>query len=323
MNFLSKNQRYTLYKLKNLENKPNCMIENILSKTHVDKLKLKNMPEGLSEQEKSFNSNWIAIEDLENNLVKNGIFKKAKASCEYSTKQKLNSNTGELLPKEERLNKALIDVVFFQYEEEVYIITFATNFYDLKRVKNLIGPELIEPITAKHQVNSELFNWLFYKFIKSEQDITEDIYLDNINGFTGNVIDEGNCFEGKSIQTAQLIITKAFLSNGYPITSIKIDLQMNDATISFYLSEISEDNKELQIAIARGSSIDIPITAEDIDNVLPIYIFMKIIPEMVSIYKKIEEEYLARHKKSFLNEIGIEVIKTIMAKNDITLDELK
>ena len=36
----------------------------------------------------------------------------------------------------------------------------------------------------------------------------------NISGFIGNIGDEQNIFKGTSDQTSELIITKAFISNG-------------------------------------------------------------------------------------------------------------
>lgn len=326
MNYLQKNQRYTLFKLKSEISDFNDVQSEILEKDYRDKLTTKNIPDNIPEDEKYFISKWVTTSKVNEVVFPNGIkfiYKKAIASCEFTTRQIKDSVTGILLPKNERLNTSLIDALFIKCKEDFYMIVFSTEFYDLRRVKNLVGEYLIEPITAKHQINSELFNWLFYKFIQKDFEINDEIYLDNINGFTGNIISEDNRFEGRSTQTAELIITKAFLTNGYPITSIKIDLQMPEATMSFYISEISIDNKELQMVVVKNSSIDLPISSEDKAFIIPMYLYLYLIPEIVKIYKTAEKEYLASNKKEFLTGIGIEVIKTIMAKNNIEIEDLE
>ncbi|MCH7321805.1 hypothetical protein LZ480_07845 [Solibacillus sp. MA9] len=327
MNYLQKNQRYTLYKLKNEIADFNYVQNEILEKKFREKLSTKNIPENIPEEDKYFISQWVSSsEETEVNFPNDDIkfkYKKALASCEFTTRQIKDSVTGILLPKKERLNTSLIDVLFIEWNDNYYMIVFSTEFYDLRRIKNLVGENLIDPITAIHQINSELFNWLFYKFIQKDFQINEEIYLDNINGFTGNVINEDNQFEGRSTQTAELIITKAFLTNGYPITSIKMDLQMPEATMTFYLREISNDNKELQMVVAKNSSIDLPITPEDKAVIIPMYLYLYLIPKIVKIYKAIEKSYLSSNKNEFLTSIGIEVIKTIMAKNNISIKELE
>lgn len=327
MNYLQKNQRYTLYKLKSEISDFNDVQKEILDKDYRDILTAKNIPHDVPEDDRYFISKWVtSSQENEVEFPKDGlkfIYKKATASCEFSTRQIKDSITGILLPKNERLNTSLIDVIFIKWKESFYMVVFSTDFYDLRRVKNLVGEHRIEPISSIHQINSELFNWLFYKFIQKDFEINDEIYLDNINGFTGNVINEDNHFEGRSTQTAELIITKAFLTNGYPITSIKIDLQMPEATISFYLSEISDDNKELQMVVVKNSSVDLPITSEDTAVIIPMYIYLYLIPEIVKIYKRVETDYLSSNKSQFLTSIGVEVIKTIMAKNNIRIDDLE
>ncbi|GEK89985.1 hypothetical protein SAMN04488100_13128 [Alkalibacterium putridalgicola] len=324
MSYLSKNQRYTLLKLNNDFKNLESVKENIFSRTYVEPLSVKSIPEDTSD-EKNFFSKWTNITEIENiNFDETEIalsYVKATALCEYSTRRVFDEATGELLPKEERLNTSNIDVIFVNEEDDLYIIIFSIGFYDLRRVTRLIGEKYIEPLTSKHQTKSDLFHWLFYRQIKENLNLSDDITLDNINGFTGTVINEENLFEGTSIQTTELIITKAFITNGYPITSIKIDLQMSLASVSFYLNEIS-NGKELKIVVQKNSTVPTIMNAEDIEYQLPIYVFFYLIPEIISLYKKEEVEFLSKERTSFLSEIGVEVIKTIMAKNSIEIDDI-
>lgn len=325
MNYLSKNQRYTLLKLKNDLTSLQDISEKVLVRIHKDPLTVKNIPEDTLEEERTFIYKWTNISETEEIEFEENKQKfsyiKVTALCEFSTRRVFDPATGGLLPKEDRLNTSNIDVVFVAVARELYAVVLSVDFYDLRRVKRLIGEHLLDPLSSKHQTDSELFHWLFYKYIKEEFALNKDITLDNINGFTGTVLSEENLFEGTSLQTAELIITKAFITNGYPITSIKIDLQMSLAAINFYLNEIS-DVKELRIVVQKNSSISPMLNNEEIEYVIPIYVFFYLIPEIVKLYKIDESVFLSEAKNNFLSEIGIEVIKTIMAKNSIDIEDI-
>ena len=325
MNYLSKNQRYTLLKLNNDLTSLQDISEKVLVRIHKDPLTVKNIPEDTLEEERTFIYKWTNISETEEIEFEENKQKfsyiKVTALCEFSTRRVFDLTTGGLLPKEDRLNTSNIDVVFVAVARELYAVVLSVDFYDLRRVKRLIGEHLLDPLSSKHQTESELFHWLFYKYIKEEFALNKDITLDNINGFTGTVLNEENLFEGTSLQTAELIITKAFITNGYPITSIKIDLQMSLAAINFYLNEIS-DVKELRIVVQKNSSISPMLNNEEIEYVIPIYVFFYLIPEIVKLYKIDESVFLSEAKNNFLSEIGIEVIKTIMAKNSIDIEDI-
>lgn len=326
MSYLHKNQRYTLLKLNNELATLDDVKEKVLVREYKDPLKVKNIPEGTLEDEKTFLYKWINASEKENikfEEVDEGFsYIKVTAFCEFSTRRVFDQSTGKLLPKDERLNKSIVDVIFVKSEDGLYAVIFSTEFYELRRVKRLIGEHSIEPLSSIHQTESDLFHWLFYKRIKEEFELSKNITLDNINGFTGTVFSEENQFEGTSTQTAELIITKAFITNGYPITSIKIDLQMSIAAVTFYLNEVSE-GKELRIVVQKNSFIALLFNNEDVEYVIPIYVFFYLIPEIVRLYKQDKSEFLSRSRNNFLTEIGKEVIKTIMAKNDIDIEELK
>lgn len=325
MNYLSKNQRYTLLKLNNDLTSLQDISEKVLVRIHKDPLTVKNIPEDTLEEERTFIYKWTNISETEEIEFEENKQKfsyiKVTALCEFSTRRVFEPTTGGLLPKEDRLNTSNIDVVFVAVARDLYAVVLSVDFYDLRRVKRLIGEHLLDPLSSKHQTDSELFHWLFYKYIKEEFALNKDITLDNINGFTGTVLSEENLFEGTSLQTAELIITKAFITNGYPITSIKIDLQMSLAAINFYLNEIS-DVKELRIVVQKNSSISPMLNNEEIEYVIPIYVFFYLIPEIVKLYKIDESVFLSEAKNNFLSEIGIEVIKTIMAKNSIDIEDI-
>lgn len=326
MGYLKKSQRYTLLKLKTSFTSIEDVQENILDRVHNEPLRVKNIPDDADQSELTFKYEWQNPSDPEEIEFENASqelkYLKVTASCEFSTRRVFDpSDNRKLLPKSARVNIALIEVLFVEIANEVHVVIFSNEFYGLRRVKILIGETSIEPLTSTHNIHSDLFHWLFFKYIKEDYELDEHISIDNINGFTGTVINQDHMFEGNSSQTAELIITKAFITNGHPITSIKVNFQISDASINFYLSEISE-GKELGIVVEKGSSITSIMNNEEIEYVVPMYIFFYLIPTVLSLYKADEREFLSSVKTDFSKEIGIEVIKTIMAKNNISVDEV-
>lgn len=327
MNYLAKNQRYTLLKLNNNFENLEDVRNKVLVRDYKEPLTVKNIPVGTPDDELHFLYQWTNTSDnYEINFDDFDVgfeYVKANSQCEFSTRRILDQSTGILLPKEERLNTSNVDVIFVKSGNDIFAVAFSSEFYDLRRIKRLIGEVNLEPLPAQHQTDSDLFNWLFYKRIREELTLSDNITLDNINGFTGNVLNEDNQFEGTSLQTAELIITKAFITNGYPITSIKIDLQMSIAAVNFYLNKIPADGKELSIVIQKNSSISPMMNNEETEYVIPIYVFFCLIPSMIDLYKEEESEFLSKERNSFLAEIGIEVIKTIISRNNIDIEDIK
>lgn len=325
MAYLSRNQRYTLLKLKKTFTSISDVQERILKREHLEPLSVKNIPEGADLNEVNFKYEWHNSSEQEEitfeNTDKKFNYLKVTSYCEFSTRRVFDPVNGNLLPKIDRLNTALIEVLFVEIESEMYAVVFSSDFYDLRRVKKLIDENSLEPLTSVHNTHSDLFHWLFFKYIKEDYSLDKLINIDNINGFTGTVLNDEHMFEGRSSQTAELIITKAFITNGYPITSIKTDLQISDASINFYLNEVL-DGKELKIVVAKKSSITNILKNEEIEYLVPMYIFFYLIPTVINLYKSEEKEFLLNAKTDFSKEIGIEVIKTIMAKNNISAKEV-
>lgn len=325
---LSKNQKYTLLKLSNVFANLDVVQKEIVNKEHKywePLTAVKNIPDSVPHDDKNYLYKWdhfSNIEEINFDSQNNVSFIVSTASIESGTRLLKDKTTGELLPKEDRLNISKVDTIFIESQGAVYCIIATFDYYELKRVEKLIGFEFLEPIPARFQSESDLFQWLFYKYIKNEFELNEEITLDSITGFTGTVVSEENRFEGQSDQVAELIIAKAFITNGYPLTSIQLVLQTNEGFASFYLGKL-DNPKELQITVQRLSNIGTLLESIDAEISIPIYVYFYLIPKLVELYKVSEEEFTSGSKNKFLSEIGIEVIKTIMAKNDINIKDLK
>lgn len=323
---LEKNQRYTLIKVVSDIRSLHDVKKVILTNEKKEPFMFKGMKFNPDNEETYFLYRWNFKSKHEENLMVNlnGTnieYLKATAQCEYSKRTKLG-NDKKLLLKADRLNLQETDVLFMCVGNDVYAVIFSFDDYELRRVKKLIGNSNIEPLNSEYQITSDIFLWLFYKYISEDTSIGSYIEIQGITSFTGNVLTDENRFAGDSGTIPELIITKAFLANNYPITSIKVDLNVDDVSTAFYISQTSIAN-ELRVMVLRGSETNILLDSGDIHDVMPIYIFCNIIPEIFEQYIEGKETFEKDNKDEFLSKLGIEVIKQILARNNLTIDDIK
>lgn len=139
----------------------------------------------------------------------------------------------------------------------------------------------------------------------------------NIGGFIGNTADEHNVFKGISDQTSELIITKAFISNGEILRTITARLRNEDIDIVFAIDYESNT----QIYVSQSQKLKL-LDAEDNDIFFIIYLYSHLIPKLKSLYDKASERFLSTEKNQFSEKIGLEVIKSIISKNSLSLDDV-
>ncbi|OTN78261.1 hypothetical protein [Enterococcus faecium] len=237
------------------------------------------------------------------------------AVLEYPKRVK-KDNAGNILPKKDRINDASIRVIFFEQEKNVYSLIFSSNEAHIDRVRKLIGKNYIKDVDEKYFMPPDLFNWLFYKFSVSKGLLTTNFTLNNISGFIGNSIDEHNIFKSSSDQTSDLIITKAFISNGEILKNITAKITTLEGEIVFSLDHNSNATLFITQSLMYFNSIDRTILA-------PIYLYKILIPTIKKTYKENSKKFLERDKKHFSAKIGLEVIKSIINNNDIDLKDIQ
>lgn len=238
------------------------------------------------------------------------------ANIEYAKRADRDANKN-FLPKSERVGVINVRVLFFQYNKKLYVIIFSSNGTTVERVKKLIGQKIVTGVDDDFILCNDLFNWLFYKYSENEGLLKENLTVNNISGFIGNVIDRDNIFKGTSDQTSELIITKAFISNGETLKSVTTCIETEEGRIYFSIDERS--NATLFI----NQSLFFFRDEEDQHILLPIYLYTSLIPILKKIFAEESGEFMANNKKEFSSKIGLEVTKSIMKHNDITLDEIK
>ncbi|MGO2646460.1 MAG: hypothetical protein ACTH9R_09780 [Lactococcus cremoris] len=324
-NQLENVQHYTLLKMSDDIVSINDIKEKILSRSHLEPLRAK-IPKGMSIDEANYKYRWEKIyqEEEDKKFVQMAapVFSvKAIARLEYGKRMKLRDISGNYLPKSIRTQTNSFPLQFVGYERKWYCIVFTNDTAHLKRIKKLIGKDYIIELPESYQIDSDFFLWLFYRNIKRSKQLSDKINLSNIISFTGTVVNDENRFKGVSDQASELMITRAFIANQHPLTSMAITLNLPDGVTEFYLSQILLKD-ESRIRVGKKTCIYPLLSSDGNEYTIPIYIYLYVIPEIVRLYKENKSVFDSKSEE-FKKEIGIEVIKNMMVKNDITIKDLK
>lgn len=317
-----------LFKLTEINNLDEVR-NKILTQTYIDPLAIskqdQDQAKSMSEDEKNFYFTWDKswshneidfFERQSNGEAKTVSYICAEADIEYPKRRKKDAN-GHILPKKDRVNLTQVLTFFFNMNKSLYLIICTSNETHVQRVKKLVGMQYISEPDDTYIMPSDLFNWLFYKYTTNQKDLDPSLTLMNISGFIGNIGDEHNIFKGISDQTSELIITKAFISNGETLKTITARIENKDVDIVFTIDEKSNT----QIFISKSVKMRI-LEAERDDYFFIIYLYSQLIPRLKTLYNRSSEQFLDKEKGRFSEKIGLEVIKSIIEKNRINAEEL-
>ena len=285
----------------------------------------------MSDSEKYFIYSWVDIGSIEEIVVPKltmpGLneetseeiirFQKVIVNVEYPKRRK-KDNDGHFLPKVERVNNVDVELIFFELDNKVYTLINTSNEYNISRVKTLIGEQNISGTSLDYLLETDIFNWLFYVFDEREGVLDEELKLENISGFMGNVSDDANVFTGTSSQTTELIVTKAFISNGGVLKNITLRVRDNNADITCMVNENSKSviygNISSKLRIL--DSIEEPIF-------LLLYLYGFILLKLKALYILESDQFMNEDNPRFSKKIGIDVIESIVEKNNIQLHEIE
>lgn len=242
---------------------------------------------------------------------------KATAHLEYAKKRKKDSH-GHFLPKNERLNFIDIDCLFFESNTKVFVLILSPNSYHINRTKKLIGLNRIHNANEHYSIDPNLFTWLFYNYTSCNGNLSRDIKLENINGFVGNVTDDTNVFTGDSYQTTELIVTKAFISNGGHFRSVHIRVKDQNADLTVVLDDLSSI-----VLNIRSSSKLILLENTDKTIFLLLYLYGYLLLKLKLLFNTQSVTFNQETSRAFSKTIGMNVLASIIEKNNISLTEIE
>ncbi|MGN7312680.1 hypothetical protein ACTHQ4_16440 [Alkalicoccobacillus gibsonii] len=314
---------FKLTNVKSLQNVQDIILKRRYADPLITGLTDKKKTEKMSEYEKNFFFTW-GEKSKPNNIKLNNIdgiersvdYLFVTAEIEF-TKRTRKDSRGEFLPKKDRINYIQITNYFFCIGESVYLIICSSIEKHIERVKNLVGMENLTNVDDSYKIPSDLFNWMFFIYTQNKGKLDDSIKLMNIGGFIGNTGDEHNIFKGTSDQTSELIITKAFISNGETLKTITARLKNDDIDIIFSIDDYSNTHIFVKQSMKRKL-----FEAEDVTPFLIIYLYSYLIPKIKSLYNISAKQFLDKEKKQFSIKIGLEVIESIINHNYLSFDEV-
>lgn len=243
----------------------------------------------------------------------------AQASIEFP-RNKRTDNIGNILPREERININDVPIILIKdSKEESFLIIISSYKPDVFRVNKLIGIDDVQGINVSDCIPNEFFVWMYYCYNRHEK-ILDDLNLNNIVGFTGIIDDDTNKITGSSNSTSNLLITKAFVSNGYDLKSLIFDLSDSALTT---VTAINEDRSLILDLNETELSFDsLSEGSRDQKMVRSIaYIYSSLLPALIKKYDSEKPSFVSQNK-NFSKEIGIEVVQSIIDHNGINKNEL-
>lgn len=321
-----------LYKMKDILTLSKVQ-DSVLNRTEVEKVKLTKIDEKngitLTGNEAVFNYSWISFSEIQTlriPLVNTGKsqelginFIKATANIEYS-KQKKRNPDGTYLPKKQRTNEIQIGVYFININGYIYTVVCSSQEVYINRVRKLIGLTSFAKMNPEYTFESDFFNWLFYQYAEKKGVLDDQFLLMGISGFMGNITDEQNVFKGKSQQTSELIITKAFISNGETLKNITARIRKeNEIDIVFGV----DDKCNTVIQVNRSEKLLLFDTDSDVPSFLLVYLYGILIPKLHHLYLNEKEVFIGENEGTFSTKIGLEVIHSIIDNNNIPFSEIK
>ena len=272
----------------------------------------------LPDNEKFYIYSWEEIREIQSiptaNKGKEIQFIESSIRIEYATKRIFDANH-KFLPKNERINKDTISVIFFELDKEIYILIQESRLKQIVRVIDLIGEKNI--VKSDWKLSSDFFNWLVYLYSEYNGKISESFTISAISGFTGNVFDNDNIVSSKSMETIKLIATRAFISTGGILREVSVILEDSDnCSICFKI------NNECSTVIAINNSVRyVSVNALKKEEYLLLYVYTYLIPLLRNLFIKNQQNFVTK-KKQFAKKIGIQVVKEVMEENSIEKSEL-
>lgn len=312
------------FKFKNIKNLSE-LESKVLNKNYEEYLKIAKADQEqeklMSKEEKTFKFSWDELSDQReidfyDENKKNIKYMYAYANIEYPKRRKKDIN-GRILPKKDRVNDIQVLTVFICINKSIYFAICTSNETHVQRVKKLIGLKEIVKVDNQYKMPSDLFNWLFYQYTQKKGSLDTTLDLVNISGFIGNIGDEHNVFTGTSAQTSELIITKAFISNGETLKNVTARIKDEYVDIIFTIDDVS--NTQILLNQSMNKKL---LEAERDDIFFIVYLYGQLIPRLKELFNKESEHFLNQEKSRFSEMIGLEVIASIIEQNNLSIGDV-
>lgn len=245
----------------------------------------KSMREKIDMNEPEFQLIYSWEERTDERLSVNNIqFQIWNAKIEHQRIQMYNKTGTGLLPKEERTGCYYVPTVFYEKDGAVYLCVITRRSEILKAVEELV--DNIDITSNQLATNQNMVEWLFWRFMSNKNNLKDDIFIENLFSFEGNIIegDSSDLVKGMSTQISNLDVTKAVLSLKEPLNSLKLSMDWEDSNLSFSYSidgivTVDARQTTLSDSISSKRLTSIPASYQKL-----VYIVAVVVPSLIEIF---------------------------------------
>lgn len=265
---------------------------------------------------------------------------KAEICLEISSQQKYDKTRMNILPKDKRVDKKNITVMFLSAMGGCYCLIFTGNDTYFRRCLKLIT-ETTKSGLEISRLDRQIFTWLFFVNDSVKRNITKLVSVADIEGFVGTLQDDDlslsvpnleypNKITGNAQRLSKMFVTKAFISLGYKFTGVQIELKMKkeDKNISnantgmknvrevpvYDTVEVSFDEEKTIKLTNNGSNITTYYSSEGkVENAV-LYIYSLRFPLIIETYNTKKDMFM-NELPIYSAKLGKEVIDKIVSKN--------
>lgn len=315
---LKMNNNFTsLKKLDDLQESKETLM--VINSTYLSKMNINKDDYKLeSRWNKNNNENYaLNLRDGENNTsIKFTIW---NAIIEHRKRKIYNQTRTGLLPKDQRTDEYNVPVVFYEYDDSVYVCIVTRQDNQLKKVQELINFNNIDVAVNPLSTTGNIIEWLFWRYMSKKLTLAnDDTTLLNLLSFEGTILDgdTSDLLKGRSPQISNLDVTKAILALGDPLNSAMIKLNWKNSELQFTYSisgSVSVDSNSLDLS----DEIVKDVSSEEMKSYTAlVYITSTVLPKLIELSTEEAQEF-SEGFETFKQKLATEVIEKLIKKNNL------
>ncbi|WP_088227847.1 hypothetical protein [Desulfosporosinus sp. FKB] len=235
-------------------------------------------------------------------------------------------NEGEngkvLKSKEERVNIAKADILFFEFQGCVYAAFFTKKEDTIARLKDeLLLPDYWGEISdaVEFKVEDDLLYWLLYRFAQFSGKMNRNFDIIGIYGYMGYAVSNTHTITGEGQRISELLGTLAYIFGNDPLDSLNVSIRKQTEHVSFRISR----SGNIQVSDTEymgnfwGNHTDKSRFAR-----ICILIYTIIIPGIIDTYNDHRKtgQWNMQHRLDFIKGTGIKILRKVMPPLQLPLD---
>lgn len=230
---------------------------------------------------------------------------------------------GEIVPsKDDRINVAKSDVLFFQFKSSVYAAFFTKQEDTISRLKEeLLIADYWGDITdaVEFKVEDDLLYWLVYRLAQFGGKIDNNFDITGISAYMGYAIGDTHKMTGEGQRISELLGTLAYIFGNEPLDSLNISMRKQTENVSFRInrSGVIRVTDTEYFGNFCGNHTDKARFAR-----ICILIYTIIIPDIIDAYDNHRRtgHWSMQHRLDFIKGTGIKILQKVMPPLGLPLD---